>query len=58
MADETAHGAGPDSRDREFDIVVYGATGFVGELVAAHLAEAAPRKRGSRSRDARRRNWP
>ncbi len=27
--------------DREFDIVLYGATGFVGALVAAHLAQAA-----------------
>ena len=42
MVDESAQGAGPDSRDREFDIVVYGATGYVGELVAAHLAETAP----------------
>lgn len=42
MADDSAHRTGPDSRDRGFDIVVYGATGFVGALVAAHLAEAAP----------------
>ncbi|MGB6041076.1 MAG: saccharopine dehydrogenase NADP-binding domain-containing protein, partial [Gordonia sp. (in: high G+C Gram-positive bacteria)] len=27
---------------REFDIVVYGATGFVGELTAQHLADRAP----------------
>lgn len=27
---------------REFDIVLYGATGFVGRLVAKHLAEHAP----------------
>ncbi|WP_026917374.1 saccharopine dehydrogenase family protein [Gordonia shandongensis] len=27
---------------REFDIVVFGATGFVGELTAAHLADRAP----------------
>ena len=30
------------SRDREFDIVLFGATGFVGELTAAHLATHAP----------------
>ncbi|PGH47139.1 trans-acting enoyl reductase family protein [Streptomyces sp. Ru87] len=35
--------AGPRSRVRDLDIVVYGATGFVGELTAAHLAAAAPR---------------
>ena len=28
--------------DREHDVVVYGATGFVGVLTAAHLAEHAP----------------
>ena len=28
--------------DREYDIVLYGATGFVGRLVAKHLAEHAP----------------
>jgi short subunit dehydrogenase-like uncharacterized protein len=28
--------------DREFDVVVHGATGFVGELTAKYLAEAAP----------------
>lgn len=28
--------------DRELDIVVYGATGFVGRLVARHLADQAP----------------
>ena len=27
---------------RAFDVVVYGATGFVGALTAAHLAEHAP----------------
>jgi short subunit dehydrogenase-like uncharacterized protein len=26
--------------DREFDIVLYGATGFVGKLTAAYLAKA------------------
>jgi short subunit dehydrogenase-like uncharacterized protein len=29
-------------RDREHDVVVYGASGFVGKLTAAYLAEAAP----------------
>ena len=29
--------------DRALDITVFGATGFVGKLVAAHLAERAPR---------------
>ena len=27
---------------REFDVVVFGATGFVGELTARYLAEHAP----------------
>lgn len=27
---------------REFDVIVFGATGFVGELTAAYLADAAP----------------
>ena len=27
--------------DREFDVVLFGATGFVGALTAAHLATAA-----------------
>lgn len=30
------------TRTREFDIVLFGATGFVGELTAAHLAAHAP----------------
>ncbi|MFW0795355.1 saccharopine dehydrogenase NADP-binding domain-containing protein [Gordonia sp. CPCC 205515] len=30
------------STDREFDIIVYGATGFVGELTARYLADHAP----------------
>ena len=30
---------------REFDIVLYGATGFVGKLTAQYLAGAAPDKR-------------
>ena len=29
---------------RDHDVVVYGATGFVGELVAGHLADHAPRE--------------
>ncbi|WP_433717975.1 saccharopine dehydrogenase family protein [Actinoplanes sp. CA-051413] len=36
MSDQAA------ARVRDLDIVVYGATGFVGELVAAHLAGHAP----------------
>jgi short subunit dehydrogenase-like uncharacterized protein len=32
----------PRGRVRDLDIVVYGATGFVGALVARHLDEAAP----------------
>lgn len=28
--------------DREFDVIVFGATGFVGKLTAAYLAELAP----------------
>ena len=28
--------------DREFEIIVYGATGFTGELTAAYLARHAP----------------
>jgi saccharopine dehydrogenase (NAD+, L-glutamate forming) len=31
-----------ESEDREFDIVLFGATGFTGELVAGHLASHAP----------------
>ncbi|NDK91394.1 enoyl-ACP reductase [Gordonia desulfuricans] len=30
------------SSDREFDVIVFGATGFVGELTARYLAEHAP----------------
>ena len=30
------------STDRDFDVVVHGATGFVGALTAAHLRDAAP----------------
>lgn len=32
----------PAARIRDLDIVVYGATGFVGVLVAEHLAGHAP----------------
>ncbi|MGV9481817.1 saccharopine dehydrogenase NADP-binding domain-containing protein, partial [Gordonia aichiensis] len=32
----------PDDSPREFDVVVFGATGFVGELTARYLAEHAP----------------
>ena len=30
------------SEDRELDVVVFGATGFVGRLVAGYLADHAP----------------
>ena len=43
------------TQDREHDIVVFGATGFVGRLTAAYLAQAAPTDMrvalGGRSRD-------
>ena len=32
----------PEWNNREFDIVVYGATGFVGQLTAQYLARFAP----------------
>jgi len=32
----------PDERSRDHDIVVFGATGFTGELTAAYLAQHAP----------------
>ncbi len=32
----------PSTPHRELDVVVFGATGFVGKLLAAHLAEHAP----------------
>ena len=35
---------------REHDVVVYGATGFVGKLTAAYLAEHAPAGRADRAR--------
>ncbi len=31
-----------DAQDRDFDVVLFGATGFTGELVAGHLAAHAP----------------
>ena len=35
---------------RTYDLVLYGATGFVGELTAAHLAEHAPATTRSRAK--------
>ena len=32
----------PPAASRPHDLVVFGATGFVGKLTAAYLAEAAP----------------
>lgn len=45
------------SRDRPLDVVVFGATGFTGQLVAAHLAATGQRRWGiaGRSYDALRR---
>lgn len=40
-ADATSE-TGARSHDRELDVVVFGATGFVGELTARYLAEHAP----------------
>ena len=40
--------------DREHDIVVFGATGFTGELTAEYLAAHAPARRAGRSRAAAR----
>ncbi len=37
-----AGGATTRPGDREFEVVVHGATGFVGRLVAGHLARSAP----------------
>jgi hypothetical protein len=31
-----------DAEPREYDVVIFGATGFTGELTAAHLARRAP----------------
>ncbi len=38
-----AENAATDHPDRDHDIVVFGATGFTGELTAAYLAEHAPK---------------
>ncbi|MGZ0237094.1 saccharopine dehydrogenase, partial [Streptomyces sp. CPS1] len=35
---------GPDSTDRPYDLVLYGATGFVGTLTARYLAAHAPKE--------------
>lgn len=35
-------GSGGSYRDRRFEAVLYGATGFVGRLTAEHLARVAP----------------
>ncbi|MFF5389361.1 saccharopine dehydrogenase family protein [Streptomyces sp. NPDC013012] len=35
-------GAGPERGDRPYDVVLFGATGFVGGLTAEYLAEHAP----------------
>ncbi|MEU2309682.1 saccharopine dehydrogenase family protein [Streptomyces misionensis] len=35
---------GPDSTDRPYDLVLYGATGFVGALTARYLAAHAPKE--------------
>ncbi|MER7953210.1 saccharopine dehydrogenase NADP-binding domain-containing protein [Streptomyces sp. NPDC096030] len=39
---ETGNGTGRDVRERTYDVVLFGATGFVGELTAEYLAEHAP----------------
>ncbi|MEU7114162.1 saccharopine dehydrogenase NADP-binding domain-containing protein [Streptomyces sp. NPDC046182] len=39
---ETGNGTGRDMRERTYDVVLFGATGFVGELTAEYLAEHAP----------------
>ncbi|MEU6982342.1 saccharopine dehydrogenase NADP-binding domain-containing protein [Streptomyces sp. NPDC046324] len=39
---ETGNGTGRDARERTYDVVLFGATGFVGELTAEYLAEHAP----------------
>jgi short subunit dehydrogenase-like uncharacterized protein len=38
----TSPTAGQSSQERELDVVVFGATGFVGRLLAEHLARSAP----------------
>ncbi len=42
--ESSAAGPAPDAADREFDLVLVGATGFVGRLTAEHLARHAPRE--------------
>ncbi|MET9433833.1 saccharopine dehydrogenase NADP-binding domain-containing protein [Streptomyces sp. NPDC006551] len=39
---ETGAGTGRDAAARPYDLVLFGATGFVGELTAEYLAERAP----------------
>ncbi|MGW0464916.1 saccharopine dehydrogenase family protein [Streptomyces sp. NPDC003027] len=39
---ETGAGTGRDAAARPYDLVLFGATGFVGELTAEYLAEHAP----------------
>ncbi|MFF9909762.1 saccharopine dehydrogenase family protein [Streptomyces sp. NPDC013457] len=39
---DTGNGTGRDARERTYDVVLFGATGFVGELTAEYLAEHAP----------------
>ncbi|MFJ5709305.1 saccharopine dehydrogenase family protein [Streptomyces sp. NPDC093105] len=39
---ETGAGTGRDPGGRRYDVVLFGATGFVGELTAEYLAEHAP----------------
>ncbi|MCT4353238.1 saccharopine dehydrogenase NADP-binding domain-containing protein [Streptomyces sp. Je 1-79] len=39
---ETGNGTGRDASERTYDVVLFGATGFVGELTAEYLAEYAP----------------
>lgn len=42
MTEHDTRNATGNANHTEHDIVIYGATGFVGKLVAAHLAEHAP----------------
>jgi short subunit dehydrogenase-like uncharacterized protein len=39
MAEEQIHDDGQDQAEREFDLIVYGATGYTGRLVAEYLAQ-------------------
>ncbi|MBO8188705.1 saccharopine dehydrogenase family protein [Streptomyces spirodelae] len=43
MVDAEETGNGPKQGSREFDVVLFGASGFVGELTARYLAAHAPR---------------